>query len=142
MTFVLLKKYLTLNGIYYVNSSKKTKLFWCVTTVIASNFHKFEKKVQKLSKAPKLAEKENVYLSHSFCHIQRLKQKTAKMLSRMCQNSQKSENTQTSEVNSKFFSKIYSKHDTPLQSLGIHYSSALYSTLLSFFVLKIISRFK
>ena len=29
----------------------------------------------------------------------------AKMLSRRCQNSQKSENTQTSEVNSKFFQK-------------------------------------
>ena len=62
----------------------------------------------------------------------------AKMLSRRCQNSQKSENTQTSDVNSNFFSKICQKHDTPLQSIGIHYSSAFYSTLLSFFVLKIL----
>ena len=36
-----------------------------------------------------------------------------------------------------FFSKICWKHDIPLQSLGIHYSSAFYSTLLSFFVVKI-----
>ena len=42
-----------------------------------------------------------------------------------------------SEVSSKFFSKFCWKHDTPLQSLGIHYSGAFYSTLLSFFVLKI-----
>ena len=41
-----------------------------------------------------------------------------------------------------FFSKICSKYDTLLQLLGIHYSSAFYSTLLSFFVLKIISGFK
>ena len=68
----------------------------------------------------------------------RLTQKsTAKILSGRCQNSQKSENTRTSEVNSKFFSKICWKHDTPLQLLGIHYCSAFYSTLLSFFVLKI-----
>ena len=41
------------------------------------------------------------------------------MLSRRCQNSQKSENTQNSEVNSKFFFSICWKHDTPLQWLGI-----------------------
>ena len=50
----------------------------------------------------------------------------AKMLSRRCQNSQKSENTQTSKVNCKFFSKSFQKHDTPLQLLGIHYSSTFY----------------
>ena len=33
--------------------------------------------------------------------------------------------------------KLKQKHDTPLQSVGIHYASAFYSTLLSFFVLKI-----
>ena len=37
----------------------------------------------------------------------------------------------------KLFSKICWKHDTPLQLLGIHYSSAFYNTLLSLFVLKI-----
>ena len=36
------------------------------------------------------------------------------------------------------FSNICWKHDTPLQSLGIHYSSAFYSTLLTVFVLKIL----
>ena len=36
-----------------------------------------------------------------------------------------------------FFSEICLKHDTPLQSLGIYYSSAFCSTYLSFFVLKI-----
>ena len=59
------------------------------------------------------------------------------MLTRRCKNSQKSENSRTSKVNSKFFSEICWKHDTPLQSLDIHYSSAFYSTLLSFFDLKI-----
>ena len=39
--------------------------------------------------------------------------------------------------NSKFFSKFCWKHDIPLESLGIHFSGAFYSTLLSFFVLKI-----
>ena len=67
----------------------------------------------------------------------RLTQKlAAKMLSR-CQNSQKSENTQTSDVNSKFFSKSCWKHDTPLQLLGIHYSSTFYSTHLLYSILKI-----
>ena len=61
----------------------------------------------------------------------------AKILSRRCQNSQKSENTQTSELNYKFSSKICQKHDTSLQLLGIRYSSDFYSTLLSFPVLKI-----
>ena len=36
-----------------------------------------------------------------------------------------------------FFSKICWKHDTLLQLLGIHYSTAFCGTLLSFFVLKI-----
>ena len=36
-----------------------------------------------------------------------------------------------------FSSKICWKHDTLLQLLGIHYSTAFCSTLLSFFVLKI-----
>ena len=49
---------------------------------------------------------------------------------------QKSENTETSEVNSKLFKEICWKHSTPLQLLGIHCSSTFYSTLLSFFVLK------
>ena len=49
----------------------------------------------------------------------------------------KNENTQTSEVNSNFFLEICWKHDTSLQSLGIHDSSAFYSTLLSFFVLEV-----
>ena len=44
---------------------------------------------------------------------------------------------QDSEVNSNFFKKNCWKHDTSLQSLGIHDSSAFYSTLLSFFVLEI-----
>ena len=39
----------------------------------------------------------------------------------------KCENTQTSEINSKFFSKFFWKHEAPLQLLGIHYSSAFYS---------------
>ena len=41
------------------------------------------------------------------------KKVAAKVLSRRCQNSQKNENTQTSEVNSKFFSKFHSNHNTP-----------------------------
>ena len=40
------------------------------------------------------------------------------MLSSRCQNSQKSENARTSEVNSNFFSKICLKHDIPLQLLA------------------------
>ena len=47
------------------------------------------------------------------------------MLSLRWQNPQKNENTQTSEVNSNFFLEICWKHDTSLQSRGIHYSSAL-----------------
>ena len=55
------------------------------------------------------------------------------MLWRRCYNSQKSKNTQTSEVNSKFFfSKICWKHDTPLQFLSIHYSRAFTVPLYRF----------
>ena len=58
------------------------------------------------------------------------------MLSIRCWNSQKGENTQTSEVNSNFL-EICWKHDTSLQLLGIHDSSAFNITLLSLFVLEI-----
>ena len=57
----------------------------------------------------------------------------AKILSKRCYNSQKSENTQTSEVNSNSFLEICWKHDTSVQSLGIGDSSAFYSTLSLFF---------
>ena len=48
------------------------------------------------------------------------------MLSVRCWNSQKSENTNTSVVNSNFFLEIFWKHDKSLQSLGVHDSSAFY----------------
>ena len=69
------------------------------------------------------------------------------MLSRRCYNSQKKENNRNSEVNSKVFSKICWKHDTPLQLLGIHYStlslsSAFYSnTRVSTFYHFLLSRY-
>ena len=45
--------------------------------------------------------------------------------------------SQDANVNSNFFLEICWKHDTSLQLLGIHDSSAFYSILLSFFVLEI-----
>ena len=59
--------------------------------------------------------------------------KNKKRMKSICLNSQKSENTQTSNVNCQFFSKTCLQHDTSLQLLGIHDLSAFYSTLLSFF---------
>ena len=69
--------------------------------------------------------------------IRSTQKSTANMLSRRCQNSRKSENTQVSEVNSNLYLEICQKHDTSLQSRDISCFSAFYSILLSFFVLKI-----
>ena len=60
-----------------------------------------------------------------FNQTQLTQKSSVKMLSLRWQNPQKNENTQTSEVNSNFFLEICWKHDTSLQSRGIHYSSAL-----------------
>ena len=60
------------------------------------------------------------------------------MLSITGQNLRKNENTQTSEKNSNFVLEIFWKHDISLQLLGIHNSSAFYSTLIPFSLLKIL----
>ena len=46
-------------------------------------------------------------------------------------------NTQISELDFRFLSKIFWKQESQLQLLGIHYFGAFCITLLSFFVLKI-----
>ena len=61
-----------------------------------------------------------------------MQKSTANMLSRRCQNSRKSENTQVSELNSNLYLEICQKHDTSLQSRDISYFSAFYSIVLSF----------